>query len=57
MSKLVAGLIPAETACPFLNNCRFKVHQCPGVDGRLKAGPYSCVAARLHDMKEHAQVA
>ena len=45
---LVQGLIPANTACPFLNNCKFKVHTCPGVDGKMKSGNFSCAAARLH---------
>ncbi len=45
---LVNGLIPAETACPFLENCKFKVHTCPGVDGRMKPNHFSCAAARLH---------
>lgn len=50
MSKLVAGLIPAGTVCPFLDNCKFKVHQCPGSDNGVKTKDFSCAAARLHDM-------
>jgi|SRR6185369_1114782 len=45
---LVNGLIPADTACPFLENCKFKVHTCPGVDGKMKPNHFSCAAARLH---------
>ena len=45
---LVQGLIPANTACPFLGNCKFKVHTCPGVDGKMKPNNFSCAAARLH---------
>ena len=42
------GLIPANTACPFLDKCKFKVHTCPGVDGNVKPNNFSCAAARLH---------
>lgn len=42
------GLIPANTACPFLDRCKFKVHTCPGVDGKMKPNNFSCAAARLH---------
>lgn len=45
---LVNGLIPANSACPFLSNCKFKVHTCPGVDGKMKSTNFSCAAARLH---------
>lgn len=45
---LVNGLIPANSACPFLANCKFKVHTCPGVDGKTKPNHFSCAAARLH---------
>lgn len=51
-SKLVAGLIPANTACPFLSRCKFKVHTCPGVDGKTKAGHFSCPAAKMFDKAE-----
>jgi hypothetical protein len=50
MGKLVNGLIPAGTACPFLTNCKFKVHTCPDADNGVKANTFSCAAARLHDM-------
>lgn len=50
MSKLVAGLIPAGTACPFLDKCKFKVHTCPGSDNGVKSTAFSCAAARLFDM-------
>lgn len=56
MSKLVNGLIPAGTACPFLDNCKFKVHTCPGADGRTKVNNFSCAAARLHDMVDAASL-
>lgn len=45
---LTQGLIPANTACPFLDKCKFKVHTCPGVDGKMKPNDFSCAAARLH---------
>lgn len=45
---LVNGLIPANSACPFLSNCKFKVHTCPGVDGKMRPTNFSCAAARLH---------
>jgi len=45
---LSKGLIPANTACPFLDRCKFKVHTCPGVDGKMKSNNFSCAAARLH---------
>ena len=50
MPQLINGLIPAGTACPFLNNCKFKVHTCPGSDNGVKAKGFSCAAARMHDM-------
>lgn len=49
---LVKGLIPAGQACPFLSKCNFKVHTCPGVEGKMKANNFSCAAARLHSMVE-----
>jgi hypothetical protein len=49
VSKLVAGLIAAGTSCPFLTECKFKVHQCPGSDNGVHARDFSCAAARLHD--------
>lgn len=49
MSKLVAGLIPAGTPCPFLTHCKFKVHQCPGSENGVHGRDFSCAAARLHD--------
>lgn len=52
-SKLVNGLIPAGMSCPFLDNCKFKIHHCPGVDGKVKSNTYSCAAARMHDMIEN----
>lgn len=45
---LKLGLIPANTSCPFLENCKFKVHTCPGADGKMKPNDFSCAAARLH---------
>lgn len=45
---LAKGLIPANTACPFLDRCKMKVHTCPGVDGKMKPNNFSCAAARLH---------
>ena len=54
MSKLTAGLIPASTPCPFLDKCKFKVHTCPGVDGKTKPNNFSCAAARAFDMAEKA---
>jgi hypothetical protein len=45
---LVNGLIPAGEPCPFLDRCKFKVHTCPGVDGKMKVNHFSCAAARLH---------
>lgn len=45
---LAKGLIPANTACPFLDRCKFKVHTCPGADGKMKPNDFSCAAARLH---------
>lgn len=50
MSKLVNGLIPAGTVCPFLDKCKMKVHTCPGADNGVKPRDFSCAAARLHDM-------
>lgn len=49
---LIKGMIPAGRACPFLSKCNFKVHTCPGVDGKMKAGNFSCAAARLHSLVE-----
>ena len=49
---LVKGLIPAGQPCPFLSKCNFKVHTCPGVDGKMKPNNFSCAAARLHSMVE-----
>jgi hypothetical protein len=45
---LIAGLIAANTTCPFLDRCKFKIHSCPGVDGKMKSNNFSCAAARLH---------
>lgn len=45
---LQKGLIVAGTPCPFLDRCKFKVHTCPGVDGKTKPNHFSCAAARLH---------
>jgi hypothetical protein len=45
---LKLGLIPANTHCPFLDKCKFKVHTCPGVDSKTKPNDFSCAAARLH---------
>lgn len=50
MGKLVNGLIPAGTVCPFLDKCKFKVHTCPGADNGVKPRDFSCAAARLFDM-------
>jgi hypothetical protein len=50
VSKLVAGLIPAGVACPFLDSCKFKVHTCPGSMNGVKTNDFSCAAARLHDL-------
>jgi hypothetical protein len=47
---LVLGMIPGGTVCPFLNNCKFKVHTCPGAMNGVKKNDFSCAAARLHDM-------
>lgn len=52
---LVAGLIPANTPCPFLNKCKFKVHTCPGADGRTKPNNFSCAAARAFSMAAEAE--
>lgn len=52
---LVAGLIPAGTACPFLDKCKFKVHTCPGVDGKTKINNFSCAAARAFSMIAEAE--
>lgn len=48
-SLLSEGLIAAGTACPFLENCRFRVHQCPGSENGVRGRDFSCAAARLHD--------
>jgi hypothetical protein len=51
MSKLlVLGLIPAGASCPFLDNCKFKVHTCPGSMNGVKGRDFSCAAARMFDM-------
>lgn len=52
---LMQGLIPANTACPFLDKCKFKVHTCPGVDGKTKPNNFSCAAARLHSAIAEAE--
>lgn len=52
---LVAGLIPADTACPFLDRCKFKVHTCPGVDGKTKSNHFSCAAARAFSLINEAE--
>ena len=52
---LSKGLIPANTPCPFLDKCKFKVHTCPGVDGKTKPNNFSCAAARLHSAIAQAE--
>lgn len=44
---LKLGLIPANTPCPFLDKCKFKVHTCP-TEEKPKPNNFSCAAARLH---------
>ena len=45
--SLINGYIPANNPCPFLSNCRFRVHQCP-TDTNIKSVNYSCAAAKIH---------
>ncbi len=45
--SLLNGLVPAGDPCPFLDKCKFKVHQCP-TDTNIKATDYFCAAARIH---------
>jgi len=45
--SLVEGLIQAGTACPFLSECKFKIHSCPSIE-TPKFNNFSCAAARLH---------
>ncbi len=48
MSKsLLNGLVPAGDPCPFLDKCKFKVHQCPTIVN-TKPTDYFCAAARIH---------
>ncbi len=47
-NDLKNGNIPANQPCPYLDRCKFKVHTCPGVDGKTKPNEFSCAAARLH---------
>jgi hypothetical protein len=51
---LVAGLIPADTACPFLSRCKFKVHTCPGAENGTKPNNFSCAAARAFSLATEA---
>lgn len=51
---LIAGLIPAGTACPFLSRCKFKVHTCPGADNGTKPNNFSCAAARAFSLATEA---
>lgn len=52
---LIQGMIPAGQPCPFLNRCKFKVHTCPGVDGRTKGNHFSCAAARAFSLITEAE--
>lgn len=51
---LANGLIPAGQGCPFLDRCKFKVHTCPGVDGKTKENNFSCAAARAFSLANEA---
>lgn len=51
---LISGAIPAGQACPYLDRCKFKVHTCPGVDGKTKEGTFSCPAAKAFRVSEEA---
>jgi hypothetical protein len=46
---LVAGRIPAGTACAFANECGMRQAHCP-VEGSVRGLPFSCGAARFHSM-------
>jgi hypothetical protein len=52
---LVQGMIPAGQPCPFLSRCKFKVHTCPGVDGKTKGNHFSCAAARAFSLITEAE--
>lgn len=47
--KLVDGLIPSGTVCPFLKDCNLVDEHCPSEDS-LKVVRYNCSAARAHDL-------
>ena len=49
MSKLVDGCIPANTVCPFWNECEIRMDRCPRPD-KVKPHEFSCGAARGFDI-------
>jgi len=51
---LINGLIPAGEPCPFRDRCKFKVHTCPGEEGKTKPNNFSCAAARAFSLAEEA---
>jgi hypothetical protein len=51
MSKLVEGLIPKNTVCPFVVKCSNGCNECPLDHKGLKHGvDYSCAIARAYDL-------
>lgn len=46
---LVAGNIPAKTACPFLAQCAMRNERCPS-ESVTKDNDFSCAAARAHSL-------
>jgi hypothetical protein len=46
MSKLVEGLIPANTECPFKDRCNLRCNHL----GKEHPRPLSCGAARMFDL-------
>src|SRR5574337_1071249 len=51
---LIAGLIPAGSTCPFLDRCKFRVHNCPTAE-KPKANNFSCAAARAFSIITEAE--
>jgi hypothetical protein len=45
--SLLNGLVPAGDPCPFLDKCKFKVHQCPS-DSNIKTTDYYCRVVTIH---------
>lgn len=51
-NKLIDGLIPEKTECPFAKNCDFKKAGSCHHLGMEHATKFSCAAARAFDMRK-----